>query len=133
MLWVSFLEVLMPRRPKHPCSFPGCPELTHQRYCQKHKRFMDSQYNRMQRPYKMNQRYGREWKEVRNAYIKEHPFCEICGMEGKVVKAEQVHHVIPISEGGTHSPSNLMALCASCHSTIHARRGDRWQSRKEGV
>lgn len=31
--------------------------------------------------------------------------------------------------GGTHDRSNLIALCKSCHSQIHAKRGDRWHDR----
>ena len=36
---------------------------------------------------------------------------------------EEIHHKKPLSEGGTHDRSNLIALCKSCHSTIHAKRG----------
>ena len=31
-------EVLaMPRKPKHPCGYPGCKELTEKRYCPEHE------------------------------------------------------------------------------------------------
>ncbi|WP_420838364.1 HNH endonuclease [Allobaculum mucilyticum] len=33
---------------------------------------------------------------------------------------EQVHHIVPLSQGGTHDENNLMSLCKSCHSRIHA-------------
>ena len=36
----------------------------------------------------------------------------------------------PLSEGGTHDRSNLIALCKSCHSSIHAHRGDYWGNRQ---
>ncbi len=39
---------------------------------------------------------------------------------------EEIHHMKPLSEGGTHDRSNLIALCKSCHSSIHAHRGDYW-------
>jgi 5-methylcytosine-specific restriction protein A len=42
---------------------------------------------------------------------------------------EEIHHKLPLSEGGTHDRSNLIALCKSCHSQIHAKRGDRWHDR----
>jgi len=32
----------MPRKPKRPCSFPGCPELTDGRYCDMHQRQVDA-------------------------------------------------------------------------------------------
>ena len=42
---------------------------------------------------------------------------------------EDIHHKKPLSEGGTHDRSNLIALCKPCHSQIHAKRGDRWHDR----
>lgn len=119
----------MPRRPRRPCSFPGCPELTDGRYCSRHQKLIDKDYNRYQRPAASRNRYGRNWKKIRDAYISEHPFCEKCRLDGKVTKAEEVHHVLPLSEGGTNSRSNLMSLCSSCHASLHARRGDRWNPR----
>lgn len=53
----------MPKRPKHPCSHPGCPRLTDYRFCEEHEKL--------------------------------------------------------------HNKENLISLCKSCHSRIHAKRGDR--------
>ena len=39
----------MPRKPKHPCSYPGCPNLTYSRYCEEHERFMMRRYNSVER------------------------------------------------------------------------------------
>ena len=36
----------MPRKPKRPCSYPGCPKLVEGQYCDKHKKLTDSQYNK---------------------------------------------------------------------------------------
>ena len=71
-------------------------------------------------------RYGRAWKRIRDKYAAEHPFCELCFERGIIVPTEEIHHKKPLSEGGTHDRSNLIALCKSCHSTIHAKRGDYW-------
>jgi len=38
---------------------------------------------------------------------------------------EEIHHIVPLSKGGTHAPDNLMSLCSSCHSAISAKEG-RW-------
>ena len=46
------------------------------------------------------------------------------------MEAEEVHHKKPLSEGGTHERDNLIALCKSCHSRIHAERGDRFKSKR---
>ena len=40
----------MPRRPKKPCSFPGCPNLTEGRYCDEHTKVMNDRYNKYERP-----------------------------------------------------------------------------------
>ena len=37
--------------------------------------------------------------------------CQYCGNT-----ANQVDHVIPVSQGGTHSRSNLVASCATCNN-----------------
>lgn len=50
-------------------------------------------------------------------------------MAANTVLVEEIHHKLPLSEGGTHDRSNLIALCKSCHSQIHAKRGDRWHDR----
>ena len=49
-----------------------------------------------------------------------------CRREGRVTAAAEVHHIVPLSAGGTHDESNLMALCKPCHSRITAREGGRW-------
>ena len=119
----------VPRKPKKPCSFPGCPELTEGRYCEKHLKEERARYEKYERDPDTKKRYGRVWTRIRAGYAKEHPFCEICLEKGFIVPVEEVHHKVPLAEGGTHERSNLMSLCRSCHSKIHYERGDRW-SRK---
>lgn len=116
----------MPRKPKRPCSFPGCPELVDGRFCAVHEQEENRRYEKYQRDPETRKRYGRAWKRIRDRYIKAHPLCEACKRNGKLTYSDEVHHIIPLSEGGTNKDSNLMALCKPCHSTIHARRGERW-------
>ena len=33
-------------------------------------------------------------------------------------EVQEVHHKLPLSKGGTHSKSNLISLCKSCHAKI---------------
>jgi hypothetical protein len=40
--------------------------------------------------------------------------CPLCGLLGPF----ELHHKIPISEGGTSDPSNLVFLCANCNAQI---------------
>ncbi len=123
----------MPRKPKRPCSFPGCPELVEGRYCEKHQREVDRHYNRHQRDPDTAKRYGRRWRKIRKAFLTAHPLCEECKKQGKFTPAEEVHHITPLSEGGTHDYENLMALCKSCHSRITAKEGGRWGCPPRGI
>ena len=76
----------MPKKPKKPCAYPGCPKLTDGLYCEEHKKVTNQQYERV----------------------------------------EHVHHIKPLEEGGTNDFDNLKSLCQTCHSRIHALRGDYW-------
>lgn len=119
----------MPSKPKKPCAYPGCPALVTGRYCEEHARKTNSDYEKFSRDKQTKRRYGRAWKRIRDKYASEHPFCELCFERGLAVPVEEIHHKKPLSEGGTHDRSNLIALCKSCHSQIHAKRGDRWHDR----
>ena len=116
----------MPTKPKKPCAYPGCPNLTDGRFCPEHQQKVNSNYEKYGRDKSTKKRYGRAWKRIRDKYAAEHPFCELCFERGIIVPTEEIHHKLPLSEGGTHDRSNLIALCKSCHSTIHAKRGDYW-------
>jgi len=117
--------VVMPRKPLSPCSYPGCPKLCEGRYCEEHKKLTDRQYNRYERSADVNKIYGRSWKRIRDKYAREHPLCERCLREGRATIMQQVHHIVPVSQGGTNDPSNLMSLCQSCHTKMHIELGDR--------
>ena len=96
----------VPRKPKRPCSYRR-------------------QYNRYGRPADSNKKYGRAWKRIRDRYAAAHPLCEMCLKEGRLTPVEEVHHIVPLSQGGTHRNDNLMSLCQSCHTKIHLEIGDR--------
>lgn len=115
----------MPRKPQRPCRFPGCPNLTDGVYCEEHARQMEQHYEKFQRGYSPGKRYGRAWKRIRDRYVHKHPLCELCLKEGRYVAVEEVHHIVPLAEGGSNDESNLMSLCRSCHEKIHRERGDR--------
>lgn len=115
----------VPRKPKKPCAFPGCPNLTDETYCEKHKDIARKQYDRYERPPDVHKTYGRCWSRIRTRYAKEHPLCERCLEEGRVTPMAEVHHIVPISRGGTHERSNLRSLCRSCHQKTHIELGDR--------
>lgn len=120
----------MPYKPKRPCSHPGCPKLTAGRFCEEHDKQETKRYEKYDRDPEMKKRYGRTWKRIRDRYITLHPLCERCQKQGKIVKADEVHHIKPLSQGGSHDFENLMSLCTSCHSEITAREGGRWSRKK---
>ena len=114
----------MPRKPKRPCRMMGCPNLTDRKscYCEAHEKVMQRHYERFTRGYDQHERYGSAWRRIRDRHLAGHPLCEMCKEQARYVLAMLVHHILPISEGGTHEESNLMSLCASCHEQIHQRK-----------
>ena len=65
-----------------------------------------------------------EWVKIKNEYIKANPLCELCLSEGQEKQSDDVHHIIRLTAGGDpFSEANLIALCDSCHSGIHASGG----------
>ncbi|MFE0327947.1 HNH endonuclease [Streptomyces sp. NPDC058960] len=49
--------------------------------------------------------------------------CQDCGrIPGQGVTL-QVHHVLPVHQGGTNDPDNLVTLCSECHGGRHALMG----------
>ena len=116
----------MPKKPKSPCRFSGCPELTENTYCNKHSKEVTKRYNKYQRDPNTYKRYSNRWRRIRQPYIKEHPVCELCERKNILKPVEEVHHIVPLSKGGTHNEENLMSLCKSCHSRLTATEGGRW-------
>ena len=54
----------MPRKPKRPCSFPGCPELTEGRFCEEHEKQENRRCEKYGRDPAVRRRYGRAWKRM---------------------------------------------------------------------
>lgn len=125
---ISIRRKQMPRKPKTPCRYPGCPKLTEGRYCEEHKKIEDNNYNKYQRN-KETQRFyqSKEWKELRKLKLISQPMCEECLRSGKYVRARMVDHIVPIRQGGALLDiANLQSLCWSCHSRKSAKEGSRW-------
>lgn len=55
------------------------------------------------------------------AVIRKHGnFCSVCGWD----KARcDVHHIVPVSEGGKNIISNGLVLCPNCHREHHDKEG----------
>ena len=89
----------MPRKSKRPCSHPGCPNLTDNRYCDQHKLLHPD------RPSAAKRGYGKN------------PLCVKCKANGRFVTATVVDHIIPHRGDSVlmWSESNWQALCKRCH------------------
>ena len=118
----------MPRTPRKPCSYQGCPNLTYDRYCDVHKRLMDAKYDRHLRDKDAVAFYHSQvWRRLRQNFLIEHPFCMECWKSGKLTEATVVDHIIPIKKGGSAlDEGNLQSLCASCHGSKSIWEGSRF-------
>ena len=67
------------------------------------------------------------WGKLRLSYLQQHPLCELCLKEDKVVPSVDVHHITSFMSTTDHlkrrslayNPKNLMSLCKKCHQNIH--------------
>lgn len=97
------------RRKQFPtkCKHAGCRELTHNVYCEKHKRYRDDRKNAYQRG------YNARWNRYRRTFLMNHPLCARCGKMATVVD-----HITP--HKGNKSlfwdVNNHQALCEKCHN-----------------
>ena len=88
---------------------------------------------------------SKRWKQLRMAYLQEHPLCERCYREGieqrgKPYKrsAIDLHHKVPVESAHTiqemeqlaYDWNNLQALCIPCHVKTHKEMG---KNKKENV
>jgi 5-methylcytosine-specific restriction enzyme A len=60
--------------------------------------------------------YGSRWRLLREWVLAREPLCRACLAQGRAEPATDVDHIVARSRGGSDGPSNLQALCASCHA-----------------
>ena len=110
----------MARKPLRPCRHPGCPVLTREGWCEKHKP-------------KHQRRLSAEWHswynlpiwkdDLRPAQLLREPFCRECADQGDRVYATVVDHVVPFRGDWALfiAPSNHQSLCKYHHDQKTAR------------
>lgn len=83
----------MPRTPRRPCRYPGCPGLCEpgQVYCKEHMQYSSDRL----RGSAAARGYDRRWREARGMFLREHPLCAACYAEGVLTPATVVDHIIP--------------------------------------
>jgi 5-methylcytosine-specific restriction endonuclease McrA len=56
-------------------------------------------------------------KDLRKIVIqRDNSTCQRCYIHLSTI---QIHHIVPVSDGGLDDVSNLICLCGKCHSHIH--------------
>ena len=70
--------------------------------------------------------YGPEYRAARKlAAQRSGGRCERCGKRGRLT----CDHIIPRSQGGSHSLANLQMLCPACHGRKTATEGGGYRAR----
>jgi 5-methylcytosine-specific restriction protein A len=69
--------------------------------------------------------FTKRWQRARLSFLRQHPLCKLCDLDGQVTAANVVDHIKP-HKGNQDlfwDPANWQALCPSCHS--------RWKNRMD--
>lgn len=124
---------VMPHRPPHSCTVPGCPALVRKGgRCPDHARALQVEID-SRRPSPSRRGYGGAWRAIRLEHLRRHPLCEMdCAARGQTVAASEVDHRVPLARGGTHDTSNLQSACTPCHSRKTVREDGRFGPRRHG-
>jgi hypothetical protein len=65
--------------------------------------------------------YPEDWAELKHqVLVRDGYHCANCGGSGEM----HVHHIVPLSKGGTNNLTNLKALCRNCHVLVHPHMKD---------
>lgn len=75
--------------------------------------------------------YPASWKDVASRIRRlDHNKCVACKANDRVI---DVHHIVYVSNFGTHQQSNLVALCRPCHEAEHKRVFDFGEQSQENL
>lgn len=63
--------------------------------------------------------YPEDWETIRQQVLEQHlNWCVNCQ---RTDPSLQIHHIVPVEQGGSHQPSNLVPLCSQCHKAAHGK------------
>ena len=67
--------------------------------------------------------YGARWQRYRAGFLRKHPLCQMHMLQGQVVEASVVDHIVPHKGDQTlfWDKANHQALCKTCHDS-HKKR-----------
>lgn len=112
----------MPYSAPRECSYPGCRAASPGRFCDKHKR-TDRQRHDRERGSAASRGYDSRWRKAREGFLRKHPTCAHCELEGRVVPATIVDHNEP-HRGNRKlfwDRTNWQPLCKMHHDRKTAR------------
>lgn len=104
----------MPKRPKRPCRYPGCPNLCKSgTYCPEHSAGSPDRL----RGSAAERGYDAKWRRARKRFLQRHPLCANCLSRGVLTPATVVDHIVP--HRGDRAlfwdENNWQPLCKNCH------------------
>lgn len=70
----------------------------------------------------MTDTYPPDWRQrAATVYERDGYTCQNCGAQGGPLGDAELHahHIVDVSSGGSHAPSNLVTLCQECHIATH--------------
>lgn len=113
----------MATRAVKPCRYPGCPELTRDGWCDKHRPAPRKHKRGQSLAY--HSWYAKPiWtKRLRPDQLMREPFCRVCLAKGIRTPATVVDHVVPFRGDWTlfADPHNHQSLCKYHHDQKTAR------------
>lgn len=122
----------MPTLPPTHCKHPGCSARVPRGYCGAHTYKTDfrGQDHDAKRPNAHRRGYTRSWASIRLGHLKRSPLCLHPDCDG-LTPADLPHHIVPLTEGGTHEEINLESVCTSHHAARHSRREAEEQAKRK--
>lgn len=103
------------------CRKQGCQRFADEGFCEEHRSEVNARDQYRGTSYQRG--YTNKWRKARLSYLKKNPLCHDCTTIGRIVAANEVHH-ITAHRGNMKlfwDSNNWMGLCKSCHSTRTAK------------
>ncbi|MAM85719.1 HNH endonuclease [Marinobacter sp. UBA2678] len=116
----------MPQRTAKPCRDKLCRMTTREKhgYCEAHA----DQAKSWTRGRASRGRGGRPWRRLRDQVLERDRYlcqCEECRSLSRIRPAQEVDHIVPLTEGGTDAATNLRAINRDCHKEKTAREANK--------
>lgn len=68
---------------------------------------------------KKGQKRTKAYKRVRDEYMADHPFCEVCQSRGRETESTELHHKNGREGDNLTDKTTFLAACSMCHKHIH--------------